>query len=604
MAHRGPDDRGLIHESLSILGNRRLAIIDLSERGRQPMYSADGRFAVVYNGEIYNYRELRKNLEEEGVVFQTECDTEVLLECFAKYGPEVLNRFNGMFTIAIWDRKMETLFVARDRFGIKPLYFYDNENYVVFASEIKAILPLLDELKPNDGIIYDFLAYGRVDHLDNTFFQDIKRFPASHYAYISADAFNLVRWYDLDEEISRLQNSPEFKKRTVSDHVEAVQAILFDAVKLRLRSDVPVGSCLSGGVDSSSIVSVATRFLPSNEKDNFETYSAVYGQWFSFDEKRYIDIVTNRFGIKSNFTTPTIDDWVEMSSTFIYHQEEPVTGTSPFSQFCVMKLAHSHNAKVLLDGQGGDEILAGYEYMAGYDLAGLLVERKLGNFFRELLGVLKKKRVLILMVLLYQFAPEALRQKVTLKNDKLLERRFTNRFRNRRVVEPLLYFSKNLNEALVSHVKFKLQHLLRWEDKNSMAFSIETRVPFLDHNLVCYVLALPSSYKIQRGNTKWVLRQALRNILPKEISERTDKIGFATPEDLWLNQQSLKFFQPLITNPHPLMNDYVDVQQIREFLETNVGRFDLDTCRHLFKILCLDLWLKLFFGQSATIDET
>ena len=567
------------------------------------MCSADGRFIGVFNGELYNYRELRKELERENVVFKTESDTEVLLECFAKLGPTALNRFNGMFAFAIWDREKETLFVARDRFGIKPLYYHNNENYVIFASEMKAIIPLLTELKPNDETVYDFLVYGRVDHLDNTFFQRIKRFPAAHYAQISNDSFNRVRWYNLHEEISKQQNSSEFKKRTPSEHVEAFRELFFNAVKLRLRSDVPVGSCLSGGIDSSSIVSVATRFLPSQEKGNFETYSVVFGPWFGLDESVYIDIVAKRFGIKSNLTTPTINDWVEMSSTFMYHQEEPVTGTSPFSQFYVMMLAHSNNAKVLLDGQGGDEILAGYEYMAGYGLAEMFLERNLVNFFRELLDNFRKKRQLTLKVFLYQFAPKFLRQKINLMNKKLLDREFVMRFKNRRAIEPLLYLAKNLNKALMSHVQYKLQHLLKWEDKNSMAFSIETRVPFLDHNLVSYVLSLPSIYKIRKGETKWILREAMKKILPTEISERTDKIGFAAPEEFWLNHKSQKFIQSLKTNPHSLLSNYVDIKKLQSFLKTNAGHFNFDTGRHLFRIICLDLWLKVFFGESSTAIE-
>ena len=567
------------------------------------MCSADGRFIGVFNGELYNYRELRKELERENVVFKTESDTEVLLECFAKLGPTALNRFNGMFAFAIWDREKETLFVARDRFGIKPLYYHNNENYVIFASEMKAIIPLLTELKPNDETVYDFLVYGRVDHLDNTFFQRIKRFPAAHYAQISNDSFNRVRWYNIHEEISKQQNSSEFKKRTPSEHVEAFRELFFNAVKLRLRSDVPVGSCLSGGIDSSSIVSVATRFLPSQEKGNFETYSVVFGPWFGLDESVYIDIVAKRFGIKSNLTTPTINDWVEMSSTFMYHQEEPVTGTSPFSQFYVMMLAHSNNAKVLLDGQGGDEILAGYEYMAGYGLAEMFLERNLVNFFRELLDNFRKKRQLTLKVFLYQFAPKFLRQKINLMNKKLLDREFVMRFKNRRAIEPLLYLAKNLNKALMSHVQYKLQHLLKWEDKNSMAFSIETRVPFLDHNLVSYVLSLPSIYKIRKGETKWILREAMKKILPTEISERTDKIGFAAPEEFWLNHKSQKFIQSLKTNPHSLLSNYVDIKKLQSFLKTNAGHFNFDTGRHLFRIICLDLWLKVFFGESSTAIE-
>lgn len=564
------------------------------------MHSADGRYVGVFNGEIYNYREIRKELEQENVVFRTESDTEVLIECFARLGPKALDKFTGMFAFAIWDRETETLFVARDRFGIKPLYYHDNANYMIFASEMKAIIPLLTELKPRDEAVYDYLAYGRVDHLDETFFQGIKRFPAAHYGQLSTDSFTIARWYDLDEEICKLQKDPEFTERTCSEHIAAIRKLFFDAVRLRLRSDVPVGSCLSGGIDSSSIVSVATSFLPNAEKNNFETYSVVFGRWYNLDESVYIDIVTRKFDIKKNLTTPTTADWVEKSSGFIYHQEEPLTGASPFSQYCLMSLAHSNRAKVLLDGQGGDEILAGYEYMTGYGLAEAFLERHLTVFFKELFYAVKRKRFFALKVFLYQFAPRFLQRRINFVNRHLLEKKFVKRFKRRQVVEPLLYLATNLNRALVNHINYKLQHLLKWEDKNSMAFSIETRVPFLDHNFVCYTLSLPPSYKVQNGKTKWVLRRALKDVLPKEISERTDKIGFATPEEFWLNESSQSLFRSLKASPHPLLSNYIDIESLRSYLNRNAGRFSTNASRHLFRIICLDLWLKAFFGESPT----
>jgi len=234
---------------------------------------------------------------------------------------------------------------------------------------------------------------------------------------------------------------------------------------------------------------------------------------------------------------------------------------------------------VLLDGQGGDEILGGYGYMTGYFLAELLEDRSFFQLLREVLAALRAKNLISIKVFVYQFLPRSMQKRYTLRTHRLLAREFAERFKNRYVVETLLYLDKNLNRALANHINFKLQHLLRWEDRSAMAFAIETRVPFLDHNLVSYVLSLPAHFKIRNGVTKWILRRALKNLLPAAISRRRDKIGFAVPEELWLNQKNLKLFQTLRTNPHPLLINYVDLNDVNRLLGKEIGRLTLDPCR-------------------------
>ncbi len=563
------------------------------------MTSGDGRFVIVYNGEVYNYVELGEELQ--GVSLKTTSDTEVLVEYFARLGPSILERLNGMFAFAVWDKERERLFVARDRLGIKPLYYFENECLVAFASEMKAIIPLVENLQPNDEIVYDYLSFGRVDHLDDTFFQGIHRFPAGHYGVLADDAMKLAKWYDIDRDIQRVRMEPNYAKRSIGDHIRVVRRLFFDAVRIRLRSDVPVGSCLSGGIDSSSVVTVASQLLPRETKANFQTYSAVYGPWYDKDERKYIDIVAEHAGTKSNFTTPKLADWEETFSDFIYHQDEPVTTLSPITQFCVMRLAHSNKAKVLLDGQGGDEILGGYGYMTGYYLAELLEDRHFLKLLRELLAALRAKNLIAIKVFVYQFLPRSMQKRFTLRTHRLLAREFAQRFKNRYLVETLLYLDKDLNRALANHLNFKLQHLLRWEDRSAMAFAVETRVPFLDHNLVSYVLSLPADLKIRNGVTKWILRQALKNLLPIAVSRRLDKIGFAVPEELWLNQKNLKLFQTLRTNPHPLLTNYVDLNDVNRLLGKEIGRLTLDPCRQLFRVICLDTWLKVFFPTNNSM---
>ena len=597
MSHRGPDGRGVYSDSRVLLGHRRLAILDLSDGGHQPKVSHNGRFILIFNGEIYNYVEIRETLGRQGCQFQTTSDTEVLLEYFAREGAQCLKTLNGMFAFVIWDSKEDRLFVARDRFGIKPLYYLETEELVAFASEIKALLPLIETVEPNDALIYDFLAHGRVDHLDETFFHNIKRFPAGFCAEVHNGHMLLSKWFDIDSEIAKTRKNPLFAGKSTKEHIDTIRNLFRQSVELRLRSDVPVGSCLSGGIDSSSIVSVVSTILKNEDRRKFQTYSAIYGDCFAKDESMYIEAVLRWTGIKGNFVRPSLSDFVGMFDGFLYHQEEPVTSPSPFTQYCVMKLAHSNRAKVLFDGQGADEILAGYDYMVGYYLAETIFKGRVCAFIRESVAQMRRKNIAGISAAAYQFLPSFLKSALSPKMERFLDQKFAQRFSSRYVVESLLYNSRSLNKALVNHLKFKLQHLLRWEDKSSMAFSIETRVPFLDHQVVAYVLALSSNFKIRNGFTKWVFREAMRSLVPSDILSRTDKIGFAAPEESWLNSQKMELIDRLRQKPHPLLSEYVDLQLLEQFLRARVGRMSLNEVRFVFRIVCLDSWLRIFFSS-------
>ncbi|MFW9831297.1 MAG: asparagine synthase (glutamine-hydrolyzing) [Candidatus Thorarchaeota archaeon] len=601
VAHRGPDGRGFYEDDSVFLGHRRLAIIDLSEGGHQPMkaFSNGGSQQIVFNGEIYNYIELREALKQEGVSFETESDTEVLLKGLTLKGPELLPSLNGMFSFALWDTEKKELLLVRDRFGIKPLYYYEEDDLVAFASEMKSLLPFVQGIKPNDGVIYDFLHYGRVDHIDETFFKCISRFPAGSYAKVKGSGWQPKRWYSLAENVNELISDHDFLERSTTQHIDEVRKRFFRAVELRMRSDVPVGSCLSGGIDSSSIVTTASTMLEDPSSGIFQTYSAVYGDWFSKDESRYIKEVLQSCNLPGNYITPTVEDLEETFSEFLYYQEEPVTSTAPFSQYYVMKLANSKGAKVLLDGQGADEILAGYEYMVGYYLAELLKKGKIPRFVKELLPQVQRKNTFGLRTARAIFIPRNLRKAASSRAHPLLNRNFANHHKERRIVEKLLHDPPNLNQGLFNHVVAKLQHLLRWEDRSAMAFSIETRVPFLDHRFVEYIIALPPEYKIKNGITKWVLREALKDILPKSIAARTDKIGFATPEANWLAKKGLTLIEKILTDAHPYLATYVDKVTLERILNTrNIELLDEGTQKLFFRILSLQTWLEIFFKNE------
>jgi len=597
MSHRGPDGRGVHCESQVCLGHRRLAIIDLSSGGDQPMKSYDGRFVIVFNGEIYNYIELRKELEKSGVAFHTGSDTEVLLNLLAREGPAALSKLNGMFALALWDSTDKSLFVARDRYGVKPVYYIETDEVTAFSSEIKPLLELLPSVEPNETAVYDFLQASRVDHSDETFFARVMRLPSGFYATVSGNQVKLERWYDIDREVAKVRNESAFAKRTRADHVRTLKDLFRSAVVLRLRSDVPVGSCLSGGIDSSSIVTTATSLLDKDSLHMFETYSAVYGPWFKQDETRYIEAVIDQCGIKGNFVTPTAKDLDEVFDEFLYHQEEPVTTTSVFSGYCVMKLAHSKHAKVLLDGQGADEILAGYDYMVGYYLAELLRRGRLWRFLKEAMAQVRRKNRIGLAKGFAPFVAKT-RRRTNLKANPLLSRDFAQRFHDRQVVEPKLVNPQTLNRGLIDHVTSNFQHLLRWEDRNSMAFSVETRLPFLDYRLVAYVLALPPEMKIRNGTTKWILREAMADLLPKIIAKRTDKIGFATPELHWFRNCQLKLFEDLRQRSHPLLDRYVNRQLMSQLLSSEPSDIPSSVWSSLFRVACLDRWLGLFFKDQ------
>ncbi len=600
MSHRGPDGRGVFIEDSVVLGHRRLAIIDLTEGGRQPMTTPDSHLVIIYNGELYNYKELKQELISRDYTFETESDTEVLLKMYLEKGSNCLNLLNGMFAFIIWDSVDKRLFITRDRFGIKPLYYYETEEIIAFASEIKSLIPLVSNLTPSDEIIYDYLAMGRVDHLNDTFFADIKRFPAGSYAEITEGVFTIVKWYDSQREINRIRNDPVFKKRDVSEHISRVGEIFRDAVKLRLRSDVPVGSCLSGGLDSSGIVAIASELVNPSEKLNFQTYSAVYDVSFDQDESKYISIMNEACGTQGNFTTPTVKHLQDDFSHFIYHQEEPVPSSSVFSQYLVMKLAHENGAKVILDGQGADEIFAGYDYMVGYYLAELIREGRIITVIREIIAQTKRRNIIGIKTGAYQFAPTFIRQLFTSKTVNYLKAEFKERFSDRNAMETVLYKVPSLNQALINHLSFKLQHLLRFEDRNAMAFSVETRVPFLDPHLVHYICALSSRLKIRNGVTKWIYRAAMKGLLPSLISQRTDKIGFATPQENWMSSEELYIIKDLRNNPHPLLSKYIDLYWLRTIVDSDMIVRKMNHTL-LFRVICLQVWLKTFFPVNNKI---
>ena len=529
--HRGPDDVGRHVDPFCVLGHCRLAIIDLSKDGHQPFESDDHRLQLVYNGEIYNYIELRDELRQLGWQFRTKTDTEVLLKAYQQYGKACLSRFNGMFAFAIYDTENQSLFLARDRVGIKPLYYTIIDSKLYFASEIKALRvnPFLTH-SVNYQSLFDYLVFNRTDIYDETFLNDIKRIPKGCYATFDSNGLRVNQWW----------NPEDFFHNRTEDNLEEIskkiEELLVSAVMLRMRSDVPVGSCLSGGLDSSILIGIL--FTHYNINDDYHTFTASF-PGHPIDETSYIDRLNKKYPFKNFRTFPTGKKARERLREFVYANDEPTTNPSFYSQYEVMRLAREYGVTVLLDGQGGDENFAGYQYFHGFNLYGLLKEKKAFRFGTELLkSVLRKQDKSAYQTLLFQILPCSAREHLLLRTVPSLHPDFFYEYVHGSRIYNEFFDVDGLNQSLVRHFQYKLEHLLRMEDRNSMAFSLEARVPYLDYRLIEYLLGVSQELKIRDGETKYLQKKVLGNYTTTEILNRKDKIGFGTPGDEWMLSES------------------------------------------------------------------
>jgi asparagine synthase (glutamine-hydrolysing) len=529
---------GQRHEDIFLaLGHRRLSIIDLSPSGHQPMCTADKRYWIVYNGEIYNYLELKEELIREEFSFRSKSDTEVLLNAYALWGESVLNRLVGMFAFAIYDQEKNQLFLARDFFGIKPLYYTAWADGFAFASEIKALLKLPHlTRRVNPQRAYEYLSSGLADHGDDTLFQEIHQLPAAHCMYLAINHKNNyqpVRYWNID-----LSNKSEL---SIQDAAVKVRGHFLENIKLHLRSDVPVGAALSGGIDSSSIV-MAMRQVQKEHLD-IKTFSFI-AENSTINEERWVDIIGEAAGVVSNKVKASPDELVADLDQLIYIQDEPFGSTSIYAQYRVMGLAKEKGIKVMLDGQGADEMLGGYRPYFGARLASLFRQLQWIKAYKLLVRLSHYedcKRAQVLKHAASYFVPTPLRlwaHNIVGRDllppwlnegwlrDKEVRIVCAERTRGREILRADLY--RDLTKQL-------LVGLLRYEDRNSMAYSIESRVPFLTPSLASFISSLPEEYVIDmNGTSKAVFRKAMKGIVPDAILERKDKIGFATPEQLWL----------------------------------------------------------------------
>jgi asparagine synthase (glutamine-hydrolysing) len=522
MMHRGPDAEGVFGEGRVLLGHRRLSIIDTSAAANQPMGYKD--YVIVFNGEIYNYLEIRQELQQRGHHFTTQSDTEVLLHAYEEWGEDCLVKLCGMWAFGILDKQKQRLFLSRDRFGIKPLYYSDGFEKFVFASEIKAIIAIGMRPQVNWDVLLPYLVVGLDDFSAETFFHNIKQLLPAQKGILdlTTGEWRLETYYNLP--------SQEHNSIGISRYAELLQ----DSVRLHLRSDVPVGTCLSGGLDSSTVAALAAKGIKSFGGNSKFLAVTAQSEEDTTDESRYASQVIKFCGLDWRLIKPTYEDLNRDIERCLYIQDEPVGGPSVFMQYAVMQAAQEAGLKVMLDGQGGDETLLGYERYYPYYLLERFLRKQYLDCIKEYFLAVRHSKLTHFLLFAYSlyFLSSAVRRQVVRRRCRFL--RAESRQHALDVLLEWLPACKRLEDLQLSEIRaYQLPHLLRYEDRNSMAHSIEARVPFLDHRCVEGALSLQPEEKIKDGYTKYALRKLAATILPASIAWRREKLGFEAPERLW-----------------------------------------------------------------------
>lgn len=527
--HRGPDGEGswISNDRKIALGHRRLAIIDLTEGGVQPMHFLD-RYVLTFNGEIYNYIEIRIKLQAKGYIFKSESDTEVILAAFNEWGISCLNEFDGMFALALYDKQKNQLFCARDRFGEKPFYYSVHNGNLYFGSEMKALWAAGVPKNPHMSMFYNFLANDLVENPNDqreTFYEGIYKLKSAHYfVFKGGETPTQQQYWKL--------NTTSSADLSLHDASMRLQELLQASVERRLRSDVPIGTSLSGGLDSSTIVALVSEFSSNNH-----TFSARF-PGFVKDEGRYIDMVQKHFKTDHHNVIVDENELLGEFDKLLYHQEEPFQTGSIFAQYCVYREARKNNVIVMLDGQGADEMLGGYDKDFKFYLRELI--RSGGNslkFIQQIkenhnytLSVDPKEKFKIKAPLAYK-AIASLKHTISSDVPVGINRDFHKEFAPKR--SPFHEFNDLKSMLHYELTNQGLEKLLKFADRNSMAHSLEVRLPFLNHELVEFIFSLKSELYLKDGWSKAILRESVKEKLPKEIVYRKDKIGFEAPHDQW-----------------------------------------------------------------------
>jgi len=603
LLHRGPDGKGIWSNSDSevLLSHYRLAIIDTSPAASQPMASPQGA-VISYNGEIYNYRELRESASQRGYRFRSSSDTEVILAVYQQHGIDGLHQLRGMFAFALWDETRKTLLLARDRFGIKPLYFCQVDSEVYFASEIKALLPFLPTVTTNTSALAEYLTF-QYTISGQTMFEGVHEVPPGHYVMVENGVLTLQKYWDISYDIDFGKPASYFESK--------LRELIDDSVAVHLRSDVEVGAYVSGGLDSSLVYALASR----QSGRGLKAFHGRFAGHKGFDESSYAQTVVEA---KSGFLEVkdiSAQDFVDSTSRVIYHLDQPTAGPGSFPQFMVSELASRH-VKVVLGGQGGDEIFGGYaRYLIAYFeqciKAAIDGTYRNGNYVVTIesivpnLGVLQEYKPLI-----QEFWRDGLFGPLDQRFLRLIDRshdmkeevdwtqldissvygRFYEIFNNRNNVSKEAYFDS------MTHFEFKtlLPALLHVEDRMSMAHGLESRVPLLDHPIVEFAATVPADVKFKDGQLKHLLRSTFHNEIPERVLNRRDKLGFPVPLAEWFSGELRDFFFDTIASMESKSRLGLNPSAIRKNFEST-GRFS----RKTWALLSLEIWHQQFHDRAA-----
>ena len=600
ISHRGPDDEDSFIDNQIGFYHKRLSIIDI-KNGRQPMTS--GTNTIVFNGEIYNYIELRDSLISRGYKFKTSSDTEVILKMYEEYGKKCVELLNGMFAFVIYDKARSGIFIARDHFGIKPLYFNDNKDHFIFGSEIKAILehPSV-KAEPDYDSMNEYLTFQFVLG-DKTLFKGIKKLLPGHYMTINLNSMqsNLVKYWEPNFSVDHDHTKHFF--------VNELKRLLDDTIRIQLRSDVPVGTYLSGGMDSSIVTLISAKYL-----DNLQTFTGAFKESKDFDETEYAQKVAKKANAKIHTIYPTASDFTELLPQLIYHLDEPVAGPGSFPQFMVSRLA-KENVTVALGGQGGDEIFGGYaRYMVAYfeqAIKGAILEsNEEGEHIVSLSSIIPNLPYIHRYIpMIKDFWSKGAFEEMDRRYFHLLDRSnasmdyFTDDFKRDFDKEKVFgRFQEIFNDPDTKSYYNKMTHfdmfgslpgLLQVEDRVSMAASLESRVPLLDRRIVDLISGVPAAMKFKGGEMKHFLKKAVKDILPPSIFNRKDKMGFPVPLHLWMKNGEVSDF----------VREILQSQKAKERGIFNSDKIDLllnserPFGRSLWGLISLELWFQQFIDN-------
>lgn len=601
--HRGPDDQGVFVDKNVGLGHVRLSILDLTEAGHQPMTNSTGRYTIIQNGESYNYIELREELKALGYTFKTQTDTEVVLNGYIEWGEAVLERLNGMFAMAIYDKEAQTVFLARDRFGVKPFYYYVDGEQMVFASEIPAILEVMPgKPKANDNAIFDYLVFNRTDQTEETFFEGIfklqhgccmtiplKELGNERIRELGKKALPIRKWYDLAEHVERVKKERVRELGNEKLAKERYMELFKKAIEMRLRSDVPWGVCLSGGLDSSAITATIIKEL---KKEDVHSFSAVYRKGCWADESQFIEefegIVPNM-----HYVHPDAEGLLAHLDDYVRIQGEPTPTVSPFALYSVLNEAQKY-VKVILDGQGSDEALAGYEYIPGLYYKTLFTHLRWGRLAKEIVQYAKlHKSWRHVKYMAFFLLPSRMRTKVRVAQRGYIDPAFVAKHKDS-VIADKLYGAETMTEMLVNHFEYKLEHLCKWGDRDTMAFGMEGRSPFLDKDLVEYSIALQDKMKIRGGYTKFILREMMKGIMPEKVRLRVDKRGFSVPMDEWYRTEGFqKVVKEILESESFAKRGYFLPEEAKKLYERHL-RGEVNVAKDIWKWVNLELWFRTY----------